>query len=104
VAEYVEGLVGDHVEKWETTTARVATELVMILVEKQALLALVSGRLRIFTRENGRMAIWGKLPELLRKFYCIGTARQHDLPSRVADFRTAEGVEYIVSPNSFEMH
>jgi hypothetical protein len=106
--EYVKGLVGDHgdlskVKEWETTTASVAMELVMILVEKQALLALVSGRLRTFTRENGRMAIWGEVPDL-RKFYCIGMARRYDLPSRVANIQIADGYKYYVSPNSFEMH
>jgi hypothetical protein len=88
----------------ETITARVAMKLVLILVEKQALLGLVSGRLRTYTRTNGRMAIWGMLPPSLRKWYCIGTARKYGLTNRVYDFNIVQGYEYVVSPNSFEMY
>jgi hypothetical protein len=88
----------------ETITARVAMKLVLILVEKQALLGLVSGRLRTYTRTNGRMAIWGMLPPSLRKYYCIGMARKYGLTNRVYDFDIVQGYEYLVSPNSFEMY
>ena len=112
MANLVKKLVGDgsdlsELEKYETTTVRVAMKLVLILVEKQALLALVSGLLRTFTRPNGRMAIWGKLPERLRKFYCIGMARKLNRTNRVEDYDIAESHDYIVSPkqnpNLFEM-
>jgi hypothetical protein len=108
MADHVNKLVGEDsslstLKEYETATATVAMELAMILVEKQALLGLVSGRLRTYTRENGRLAIWGKVPEWLRKFYCIGTARRYNLLNRVADYRIAEGYEYFVSPNAFEI-
>jgi hypothetical protein len=104
----VKELVGDGkdlsaLKKHETTTARVAMKLVLIQVEMEALRGLISGRLRSHTRKNGRIAIWGKLPEGLWKFYCIGTVRKYNLSSRAAEFRITEGYTYIVSPNLFEM-
>lgn len=51
----VQRLVGDgsdlsELEKYETATAKVAMKLVLILVEKQGLLRLISGRLRAYKR------------------------------------------------------
>jgi hypothetical protein len=104
----VKELVGDgkdlsEMEKWETSTTQMSMELVMILVEQETLLGLVSGRLQFHKCPNGRMAIWAMLSEGLRKFCCIGAMRSHNLPNRVADFRIAEGCKHMVSPNSFEM-
>ena len=98
----VKDLAGDgsnllDVEAYETTTVRIAMQLVRILVEQKALLGLISGRLHAYKRKNGRIAIWSKLPEWLRKFYCIGTARRLNLTSRSADFHIVEGNDYIVS-------
>jgi hypothetical protein len=90
-------------EEHETRIAQAAMELVLTAVEKCALLGLVAGRLRPYKRDNGRIAIWGKLPERRWKFYCIGTVRKFKLTSRVAEIQLAEGCNYMVSPNSFEM-
>ena len=98
----VEELVGDgsdlsDLEEHETTNCQVAMKLVQILAEQTALLGLVSGRFRIYKRTNGRIAIWGNLPEWLCKFYCIGTMRLHGLTKRAANFQIKEGNEYLVS-------
>jgi len=61
------------------------------------LLGLVSGRFGAYKRTNGRIAIWGNLPEWLCKFYCIGTMRQQGLTKRAANFQITEGKEYLVS-------
>jgi hypothetical protein len=105
---HVKELVGDgkelsELEKWETSTTQMSMEPVMILVEQETLLGLVSGRLQLHERPNGQMAIWAMLSEGLRKFCCIGTVRLHNLPNQVANFQIAEGHKHMVSPNSLEM-
>jgi hypothetical protein len=55
---HVKELVGDgkelsELEKWETSTTQMSMELVMILVEQETLLGLVSGRLQLHERPNG---------------------------------------------------
>jgi hypothetical protein len=101
MADVVNGLAGDGsnlsaLEDHETATTRVAMQLVLIQVELQALLGLICGRLHIYIRPNGRIAIWGILPGKLRKFYCIGVIILYNLPNRVADFDIAEGYDYMV--------
>lgn len=102
----VTSLVGDgndlsRLDDYQTTTLLITMKLVLIVVEKKALLGLVSGRLRTYKRKNGRIAIWAKLPGWLRKFYCIGMLRKLNLRRRVADFQIVEGREYMVSPIVF---
>jgi hypothetical protein len=101
MADLVKELVDDgtdlsDLEDYGTTTCQVAMKLVVILVEMKALLGLVSGRLRACSRENGHLAIWGKLPDWLRKLYCIDMVHNHKRTSRVGDFLFAENYQYLV--------
>ena len=91
----------DHtaINAYDATTVEIAVKLSLVLVEKECLIGVVAGRIRVYVRENGRVAMWARLPENLRKFYCIGTCRLYNLTHRAYDYKLDKEITYIVDLN-----
>jgi hypothetical protein len=78
-------------------TFTIAVSMILVLIEKQIFLGLVTGKIRAFERENSHIALWTNIPRKFLKFYCIGSLHLHGLSQRFQDFALSQERKYVVS-------
>ena len=80
----------------EIKNARITSKLIVVSIEFGILVGLIRGEFKVYTRPNGHVAIWGQLPKVLRKFYCIGMIRKWNLNGRTRDIVVDKKSNYLV--------
>jgi len=91
--EYVESMIQDwktrkkerELIQQEIETVRITMKLNVVSTKFRLLVGLIRGEFKTYNRPNGHVAIWGQLPGVLRKFYCIGMIRRWKLDNRTKD-------------------
>ena len=89
------GVESELVEQ-EIKNARITSKLIVVSIEFGILVGLIRGEFKVYTRPNGHVAIWGQLPKVLRKFYCIGSIRKWKLNGRTRDIDVYNKSNYLV--------
>ena len=73
------------------------SKVAVILHKMHLVRRLILGTVVPYVRENKTIALWGKFPPKVKKFYCIGTAREYGKKERSELITMRKGYVYLVS-------